>query len=102
MDPAAGTNAASILRPRLEGSPSLAASISNAGISTSPTARVAVAITPAIAAAPHRPLRAHQKAATLDRRNNDSLYGAMKTNEAGNEASNTTERRATFSVYSSV
>jgi hypothetical protein len=58
--------------------------------------------TPAIAAPPHRPLRAHQKAARLDRRNNDSLYGAMKTKEAGNDASSTTERRATSSVYSSV
>src|SRR6266496_628011 len=102
MNPAAGTNAATILRLRLEGSPSLAASISNDGMSTSPTARVAVAITPAPAAVRHRPVRAHQNAATLERRNSDSLYGAMKTNEAGNDASNTTERRATFSVYSSV
>ncbi len=102
MNPAAGTIAAITLRPRFAGSSSVTASINNAGISTSPTTRVAVVITPAIAALPHRPLRAHQNAATLDRRNNDSLYGAMKTKEAGNDASSITERRATCSEYSSV
>jgi hypothetical protein len=73
MNPAAGTKAATILQRRLEGSPSFVASISNGGMSTSPTARVAVAITPAIAAVRHRLLRARQKVATLDRRNIDSL-----------------------------